>query len=121
MTWRELREVETPPGNLYLMPRKERQGGREINGDPLGSYTKGKIKLFPSLTLTVFLRLPPPLSIFSFSPPFCRPLSHISSSSYPLFPPASSSTVLYFAQLKSLLCNFHLTITFDLCTFLKGL
>ena len=68
--------METSPGNLYLMPRereREREGkaergregerGREINGDPLGSYTKGKVKVFSSFTLTVFLQLPLPLSI----------------------------------------------------------
>lgn len=45
-------EVETSPGNLYLMPRKERErGGREINGDPLGSYTKEKRKSVPLLHL----------------------------------------------------------------------
>lgn len=45
----------------------ERAGGREINGDPPGGYTKEKVKLFPSFTLTVFLRLPLPVSFLFLS------------------------------------------------------
>lgn len=74
MTWRE-----AGVGNLtgeFLFDAEEGERGREINGDPPGSYTKGKEKLFLSFTLTVFLWRPPPVKCLSLPSSLTFALSH---------------------------------------------
>lgn len=85
--------------SLFDAEKSEWERGGEINGDPRGSYTKGKVKLFPSVTVTVFIRLPLPLSVFSSS----------------LTSTFSHQPVFSFSPLKTLLLflNFHLSIFFN--------